>query len=263
MLVLAGQLYMPAAVLAVTLTSSTLGALWPVAWIKIIARAPAAYAYFALVWIGSLMLGIVLVIALALQLPRTAIGYFSEGLVWCMFWFAQAVLVGNFIRENAQAFGWDAPAVSPPPIPTSAPAARPRATTPPPVSGVRFATASAEVTRAGVDAHREDGSTVLVLWRDVVGIIARRLPPDSGGAPFLDLISTSGSTLRFLPWTRLSGEPIAGEGEERIRALVAIVNTHVPNLHVDRVTRAYLDSRGPPTQLPDAAALAEHDRHVT
>ena len=128
---------------------------------------------------------------------------------------------------------------------------------------LQYATLVAELTRAGIDARREDGKTLLVMWSDVVGVVVRRLPPDLDGAPFVDIVSSAGSTLRMLPWTRLSGEPVEGEGELRLRALVQLVTARCPDAQLDRATRAYVDGgteQAP--QLPDVATLAAHDERL-
>jgi hypothetical protein len=136
-------------------------------------------------------------------------------------------------------------------------------TAPPDVRGkISFATLTAEVSRAGIDARREDRASLLVLWRDVVGLVVRRLPPELEGATFVDLISTAGSTLRILPWTRLSGEPLAGEGDARVRALVSTIVARCPEAKLDHATRVFMESRDPAAQLPDAAMLAMHDRRL-
>jgi hypothetical protein len=127
---------------------------------------------------------------------------------------------------------------------------------------VRYAALGAEITRAGFDARREDGSALLVMWRDVVGVVARGLPPEHGGASFVDLVSTAGATVRVLPWTRLTGDPVPGEGDDRARSLVAMVAERCPGLTLDRVTREFVDGRGPPRQLPDAQTLAAHDERL-
>lgn len=107
-LAVAAQLYMPAAVLAVTLSGNGLAVAWPPAWIAIIARAPRAYARFVGLWIGSLAVGALVCIA-TLELLGDAmfLGAWLAATVWALYWFAQAGLVGNFMRANAQAFGWE------------------------------------------------------------------------------------------------------------------------------------------------------------
>jgi len=127
---------------------------------------------------------------------------------------------------------------------------------------LQFATLAAEVTRGGLDARREDGSTALVIWRDVVGVVARRLPPVYEGATFVDVVSTAGSTLRILPWTRLTGELVAGDGELRARAFVELVKLHCPDAKLDPATRAFLESQGQAAQLPDVETLAAHDERL-
>jgi hypothetical protein len=128
-----------------------------------------------------------------------------------------------------------------------------------------FATTTAELTRAGIEARREDGHTVLVLWRDVVNVIARRLPSDvAEGVTFVDVVSTAGQTLRLLPWTKLLGETtVDGQGSARARAIVALIASRCPAVQLDAATRSFVDSAmQPATQLPDAASLAEHDARL-
>jgi hypothetical protein len=102
-----GQLYMPAAILAVAVSNSTFGAIWPVAWVQIISRAPDRYARFAFVWLGSVIAGFGLSLATAILLPPNIIGAYGAGLVWCLYWFGQAVLVGHFLQQNRSRFGWN------------------------------------------------------------------------------------------------------------------------------------------------------------
>lgn len=164
-----------------------------------------------------------------------------------------------------------APEAAPRPAKISEPI--PKLTTDRPVSGpsspvpqgvrgkLSFATLSAEVTRGGIDARREDGTAKLVMWRDLVGVVARRLPPDYDGTTFVDLVSNAGSTLRILPWTRISGEPVEGDGEARARKLVAMAAERCPSAKLDPATRAFLDSKDA-AQLPDLATLAAHDQRL-
>lgn len=120
---------------------------------------------------------------------------------------------------------------------------------------------TAEVTAGGIDARREDGSSRLVLWRDVVGVVARRLPSDYDGATFIDIVSTAGSTLRIVPWTRMTGELGLADGDARPRRVVEQVLAHCPDAQVDPATRAFLDS-GEAAQLPDLATLSAHDARL-
>lgn len=160
-----------------------------------------------------------------------------------------------------------APADPAPARAESAPAPVPAATTSAPLpmfpehlkKQLRFVVISAEVTRGGIDARREDGSTVLVMWRDVVGVVARRLPAEHDGATFVDLVSVAGRTLRILPWTRLTGDAVAGTDEARARALVALVVERCPEVTLDPATAAFLRDGKPAAQLPDAIKLAQHD----
>ncbi|MCW5806884.1 MAG: hypothetical protein KIT31_31285 [Deltaproteobacteria bacterium] len=104
-LLVLGQLVVPAAVLAVAFGNSTLDAVWPGAWIAVIARAPSAYVQFLGLWFIAVAIGIVVTIVLApLGGP---LGMFITASVMNLYWFGHAVTVGDFIRRNAAAFGWD------------------------------------------------------------------------------------------------------------------------------------------------------------
>jgi len=121
---------------------------------------------------------------------------------------------------------------------------------------------TAELTAGGIDARREDGSARLVLWRDVVGVVARRMPEVYAATPFVDIVSTAGSTLRVVPWTRITGAAFSGEADAAQRDLVAWVVAMCPTCRVDPATRQFLDGDGPAAQLPDLELLAAHDAHL-
>lgn len=105
-LILLGQTYLPAAVIALALSDHTLAALYPVVWIRVIARAPSAYMRFVALWMGSFVVGIALQFGTMLVLDYNVIGFFAQAALWTMFWFGQAVLVGHYLRENRSAYGW-------------------------------------------------------------------------------------------------------------------------------------------------------------
>lgn len=126
---------------------------------------------------------------------------------------------------------------------------------------LKFVVLSAELTRAGIDARREDGSSKLVMWRDVVGIVARRMPPDHDALTFLDIVSVAGSTLRVLPWTRVTGEAVGGEGDAFTRALLEAMLAHCPEASLDPATKRF-QSGEPAGQLKDATKLAAHDEKL-
>jgi hypothetical protein len=104
MLVL-GQLYMPAVLVAVTVSDHTGNALWPPVWVQIVARAPAAYARFAVVWVVTVFVGGAVVgaaeAAVADAVP--VVGDMVATTLGMLFLFAQAILVGQFLRRNSVA----------------------------------------------------------------------------------------------------------------------------------------------------------------
>jgi hypothetical protein len=128
---------------------------------------------------------------------------------------------------------------------------------------IQFAVVSGEITVAGIDARREDGHVVLVMWRDVVGLVVRRLPPELDGHPFVDIVSTAGMTLRMLPWSRLTGEPVDGDAEARARAFVQLVRPRCPDAKLDKATLGFLDDTSrKPAQLSSLDLLAKHDQAI-
>lgn len=121
---------------------------------------------------------------------------------------------------------------------------------------------TAELTGGGLDARREDGSSRLVLWRDVVGVVVRMLPPAFDSVMFVDVISTADSTLRILPWSRLTGDPLdAVSDEDRPRAVVERVLARAPSARLDPATRHFFET-GEVTQLPDLESLRAHDARL-
>lgn len=132
-----------------------------------------------------------------------------------------------------------------------------------------YATARAVFHKTGIDAEREDGTRRKVLWRDVVGVVARRLPTELpyAGETFVDLVSVAGATLRFLPWTELTGAALddalaTGDESERARTFVQLVAMACPDARLDSATRMFLGGRGLAAQLPSSATLAQHDERL-
>jgi hypothetical protein len=104
-LLLLGQLYMPALLLSVAFSNSLLG-IWPVAWIRVIGRAPAAYARFLGLWMVTVIVGVGIGL-LTDPLLDSGLGMYLAAVVWALYWFVQAGLIGQFLRANAAVYGWD------------------------------------------------------------------------------------------------------------------------------------------------------------
>lgn len=133
---------------------------------------------------------------------------------------------------------------------------------PVPLQGkVKYAVTTAAISSAGLTATREDGLSRLIAWRDIVGIVARRLPPTSpyDGAPFVDIVSTAGSTMRILPSSELSGHTFTDNPMERARALVNLLAAQALDATLDSATRTFASGTGPAAQLRDDKTLAAHD----
>ncbi len=105
-LIALGQLYFPAALLSVSFTNQTLALCYPVTWIKVISRAPGGYVRFLGLWFVTFTIG-GLLLMIGAGLDNDSMGFaLAFGFVWNLYGFAQAVLIGDFVRLNADAFRW-------------------------------------------------------------------------------------------------------------------------------------------------------------
>jgi hypothetical protein len=133
-----------------------------------------------------------------------------------------------------------------------------------PLAGlVRYATIRVTVGDAGIIAEHETGEKRRVLWPEIVGVVARRMPAEEPyrSETFVDVVSNADSTLRILPWTELDIDGIEQleTGDDRARRFVQLVAARCPEALVDPATRTFLGSKGPAAQLPSSSTLAQHD----
>ncbi|MFN0248304.1 MAG: hypothetical protein ACKV2T_15540 [Kofleriaceae bacterium] len=129
---------------------------------------------------------------------------------------------------------------------------------------LQYLVMSGEITRAGIDARREDGTSLLVLWRDVVGVVVRRLPDELDATTFMDVVSVKGSTLRIVPWTRLTGISVVGAGDDRVRSIAGYIASMCSGVQLfDPATKNFLEKPDPAAQLKDLAKLAAHDERLS
>lgn len=95
-------LYLPAAILSIVITQSIGGAIWPVAWVRIMARLGTNYFKLvgifilstALWWIGGLLIG-------KIVSPVPLIGGLVAGTARTLLIFLQATFLGGFLRKHA------------------------------------------------------------------------------------------------------------------------------------------------------------------
>ena len=71
-----------------------------------------------------------------------------------------------------------------------------------------------------------------------------------------------GSTLRVLPWTRLTGAATMGGDDASVRALIAKLRELAPEARLDGATRTFVETDAPAAQFPDLAALETHDTRI-
>lgn len=102
-----GLLYLPAAIVCVVLTDSTYGALYPIAWVQVVKRAPASYARLCGLFILSLVLLWLLATVGDMALGWIPlVGRFAVRVLVELALFAQAALVGGFLLRHAEDFGY-------------------------------------------------------------------------------------------------------------------------------------------------------------
>jgi hypothetical protein len=105
-LLLCGLCYLPAAILAVVLTDRTVAAAWPPAWVAIATRAPTSYARLVALFFASTVVWWLANLVAAFFLGRIPL---FGGLLCTatsnLVLFAQATLVGGFVRRNAEVLG--------------------------------------------------------------------------------------------------------------------------------------------------------------
>lgn len=133
---------------------------------------------------------------------------------------------------------------------------------PPPI---QYVVTTIQLSAEGFDATREHGERCRVAWGDVVGIVARRLPPETpyGGIAVVDVISTPGATVRITPATRVVGASLRGVSpEDDARTFAKLALQRSPDARLDAATRTFLEGKTPLAEIPDVATLAEHDRRL-
>lgn len=101
-----GLSYLPAAIVSVVVTGSTLGALYPVAWVKIIGRAPKSYLQLVGMFVAAMIaFGLFhLLASVVAYIPVVGVYVLTIGST--LLWMAQAALVGGFLRRHAEDFGY-------------------------------------------------------------------------------------------------------------------------------------------------------------
>ncbi|HUS28739.1 MAG TPA: hypothetical protein VMZ53_09520, partial [Kofleriaceae bacterium] len=127
---------------------------------------------------------------------------------------------------------------------------------------IKYAIVSADISPSGITGKREDGTIKHVVWEAIVGVIARRMPPEKPfeGATIIDVVSSAGSTLRVAPWTKLRGGlPLANDAVERARGFVNLVAAQALGAKLDPATKLFAAGPGQAAQLPTVATLATHD----
>jgi hypothetical protein len=103
-----GLALMPAAVIGTVLGGGALAGAWPLNWARIIGNAPSSYARFAGLFAGTAVAGVALFVAVQETIGRIPVlGGFASGMALSLAAIVQAVIIGGFLRRNAEDFGYD------------------------------------------------------------------------------------------------------------------------------------------------------------
>ena len=105
---LAGLVWMPAVVISTVLGNGALAGAWPINWVRVIRSAPVSYARFTGLFVGTVVAGLGLFAALHETIGRIPVlGDFLAGMALTLAAILQAVIIGGFLRRNAEEFGYD------------------------------------------------------------------------------------------------------------------------------------------------------------
>ena len=103
---LLGLSYLPAVIVSVVVTDSTLAALYPVIWIKVIARAPRSYLTLVGLFLLALLAFVVMRLVTLALASVLIVGPFLVAALSNLLVFVQAAVVGGFLRRHAEDFGY-------------------------------------------------------------------------------------------------------------------------------------------------------------
>jgi hypothetical protein len=128
---------------------------------------------------------------------------------------------------------------------------------------LRFVAGVATLAPDGLAVQLDSGAERALAWRDVIRVVARRLPPDP---PFektalLDLVTADGP-VRLLPTTRVDYANLPGGAapgvKQNWRRLIALAREHHPGLEIEAQSAAFFDG-GQAPMFPALRRFAEYD----
>ena len=128
---------------------------------------------------------------------------------------------------------------------------------------LRFVARVATLTPDGLAVQLDSGVERALAWRDVIQVVARRLPPDP---PFektalLDLVTADGP-VRLLPTTRVDYANLPGGAapgvKQNWRRLITLAREHHPGLEIEAQSAAFFDG-GEAPMFPALKRFVEYD----
>lgn len=165
--------------------------------------------------------------------------------------------------------GAAAPATPPPGKPLSK-TARPNPVGPAAVDAtrdaLRFVVQDGAITADGLTVRVARGGERTVTWRDLVEVVARRMPPDPPyeKTTFVDLVVGDGPPLRLVPTSRLDYAALPGgqapNTKENWRNLVALARQHNPAIAIEADSADFFAGGRDAPMFPALKKFVEWDR---
>ncbi|MBL8623465.1 MAG: hypothetical protein JNK64_19295 [Myxococcales bacterium] len=162
-----------------------------------------------------------------------------------------------------------APAAPPPGKPLSK-TARPNPVGPAAVDAtrdaLRFVVQDGAITADGLAVRVARGGERTIAWRDLVEVVARRMPPDPPyeKTTFVDLVVADGPPLRLVPTSRLDYAALPGgqapNTKENWRNLVALARQHNPAIAIEADSADFFAGGRDAPMFPALKKFVEWDR---
>jgi hypothetical protein len=129
----------------------------------------------------------------------------------------------------------------------------------------RFAAPKCELSPVGLRVVSLDGTVRETQWSDLVGLFARRLPPEPpfDGKVLIDVVLRHDQPIRIAPSTLMNFAELPGRAApsrlENLRRLLQHIDERCPNLSIDPGTRTFMESQQAPLAFRSLSEFAEYD----
>lgn len=131
---------------------------------------------------------------------------------------------------------------------------------------LRFVVQDGAITADGLTVRVARGGERTVAWRELIEVVARRMPPDPPyeKTTFVDLVVADGPPLRLVPSTRLDYAALPGgqapNTKENWRNLVALARQHNPGIAIEADSADFFAGGRDAPMFPALKKFVEWDR---